>query len=152
MDGVLQVAALLLALGGPPPPDPASLYGYGSFGHAGEPPPGAIFLRAAELQHTQMSRNRIAKPGPGAADSWTSEDKFRHFAASWAAMVFTYSTARAVHDDPDTAIAIALPVTGAFGIAKEVADRRRGGPFSFRDLTADALGAGVAWLFLREVR
>lgn len=88
----------------------------------------------------------------GQADSWTGEDKLRHAAASWAAMVFTYAAARAVHDDPDTAIAVALPVTASFGIAKEIVDRRRGGPFSFRDLAADALGAGAAWLFLREVR
>jgi uncharacterized protein YfiM (DUF2279 family) len=86
------------------------------------------------------------------ADSWTGEDKFRHAAASWAAMVFTYAAARAAHDDSDAAIAIALPVTGAFGVAKEIVDHRRGGPFSFRDLAADALGAGAAWLFLREMR
>ncbi|MBR9988714.1 MAG: hypothetical protein KFH98_03105, partial [Gemmatimonadetes bacterium] len=87
-----------------------------------------------------------------AADRWTGEDKFRHAAASWAAMVFTYGVVRAVDDDPDTALAIALPVTAVIGIAKEVSDHRRGGPFSFRDLAADALGAGAAWLFLREVR
>jgi uncharacterized protein YfiM (DUF2279 family) len=94
----------------------------------------------------------VPRGGRQQADSWTGEDKFRHAAASWAAMVFTYAAARAVHDDSDTAIAIAVPVTVSFGIAKEVADRRRGGPFSFRDLAADALGAGAAWLFLREVR
>jgi uncharacterized protein YfiM (DUF2279 family) len=85
-------------------------------------------------------------------DSWTGEDKFRHAAASWAAMVFTYAAARAAHDDADAAIAVALPVTGALGVAKEIVDHRRGGPFSFRDLAADALGAGAAWLFLREMR
>jgi hypothetical protein len=67
-------------------------------------------------------------------------------------MVFTYAAARAVHDDSRTSIAIALPVTAALGLAKEAVDHRRGGPFSARDLAADALGAGAAWLVLRAVR
>jgi uncharacterized protein YfiM (DUF2279 family) len=87
-----------------------------------------------------------------ASDPWTSEDKFRHVAASWAVTVFAYAAARSIDVDAGTALAIALPVAGAAGVAKEIADHRAGGPFSFRDLAADALGAGVAWLFLREVR
>lgn len=126
MDGILQVAVLLAALGGP--------------AHVAVAPDALM---------------RMSPPLPvemqAPSDPWTSEDKFRHAAASWAAMVFTFAAVRSVDDDADTALAIALPVTAAFGIAKEVVDRRRGGPFSFRDLAADALGAGAAWLFLREV-
>lgn len=87
-----------------------------------------------------------------ASDPWTSEDKFRHVAASWAVTVFAYAAARSIDVDAETALVIALPVAGAAGVAKEIADHRAGGLFSFRDLAADALGAGVAWLFLREVR
>ena len=126
MDGILQVAVLLAALGGP--------------GHNAAAPADALMLMRPPLPVEMQSP----------PDPWTSEDKFRHAAASWAAMVFTFAAVRSV-DDADTALAIAVPVTAAFGIAKEVVDRRRGGPFSFRDLAADALGAGAAWLFLREV-
>lgn len=113
-------------------------------------------IRAMPSMRAMLSVRAVhsisAVPSVRQADSWTGEDKFRHAAASWAAMVFTYAAARAVHDDSDTAFAVALPVTAAAGIGKEIVDRRRGGPFSFRDLAADALGAGAAWLFLREVR
>ncbi|HEX6308427.1 MAG TPA: hypothetical protein VFZ69_09585 [Longimicrobiales bacterium] len=84
--------------------------------------------------------------------AWPGEDKFRHVAMSWATMAFTYAAARAAEQDSDTALAIALPVTAAAGIGKEIADRRGGGPFSFGDLVADAIGTGIGWLFLREVR
>lgn len=144
MDGVLHVTVLLLALGS-----------------AAEPRPPLVDTLHARRHAAAYRMPPVDRPAPAQplapavqmpADTWLGEDKFRHFAASWAAMVFTYSAARAVHDDSDAALAIAVPVTAAFGIAKEVVDHRRGGPFSFRDLTADALGAGVAWLFLREVR
>ncbi|MGH7447273.1 MAG: hypothetical protein ACRELT_06915 [Longimicrobiales bacterium] len=125
MDGVLQIAALLGCLGG------------------GELPVGIVAPSPAP---------QVAVHVQSPSDRWLGEDKFRHVGASWAAMVFTYAAARSVNDDTDTALAIALPVTAALGIAKEAADHRRGGPFSARDLVADALGAGAAWLFLREVR
>jgi hypothetical protein len=47
---------------------------------------------------------------------------------------------------------VALPATAAAGIAKELFDRRAGGPFSLRDLAADAVGAGAGWLLIRELR
>ena len=151
MDGVLHVAVVLLSLGGTvsvqSPRDAA-------------PPP--VSVRDDLQQGLAVARvNRTADP-PGPmeaasmsqqpADRWLGEDKFRHAGASWAAMVFTYAAARAVHDDGGAAIAIALPVTAALGLAKEAVDHRRGGPFSARDLAADALGAGAAWLVLRAVR
>lgn len=87
---------------------------------------------------------------PGAV--WPGEDKFRHVAMSWATMVFAYAAVRAADQDDGTALAIAVPLTAAAGIGKEIADRRRGRGFSLRDLVADAAGAGIAWLVLREVR
>ena len=162
MDDLLQLAALLTTLCAPPDMSRSA-----PFATAGV----ATAMNATVLHATPSmlcARHSIVPATPSAvvatrstrfisatelqADSWTGEDKFRHAAASWAAMVFTYAAARAVHDDSDTALAVAVPVTAAAGIAKEIVDRRRGGPFSFRDLAADALGAGAAWLFLREVR
>jgi uncharacterized protein YfiM (DUF2279 family) len=144
MDGVLQLTALLVGLAGTPPP---ALHAPADTG------PRAVAHTSVQVV-PGTEPHPIAMPlfGQRPADPWLSEDKFRHAAASWAAMVFSYAAARAVHDDSDTAFAVALPVTAGLGIAKEVADRRRGGPFSFRDLAADALGAGAAWFFLREMR
>jgi uncharacterized protein YfiM (DUF2279 family) len=86
-----------------------------------------------------------------APDPSLREDKYRHAAGSWTAAVFGYAAARSV-TDARTALAVALPATAAAGIAKELFDRRAGGPFSLRDLAADAVGAGAAWLLLREIR
>lgn len=157
MDSILQVAVLLATLGGPadsavapvraPMRDMARAVSAAGIVFDGHP-----------VAYVGSSRQAVAPVSPrltldvqSPSDPWTSEDKFRHAAASWAAMVFTFAAVRSVHDEPDTALAIAVPVTAAFGIAKEIVDRRHGGPFSFRDLAADALGAGAAWLFLREV-
>ena len=150
MEGVLQVAALLVGLGTGVSPGASTDMRAPATG----PSHGAVAARAPAPVPETHSAHAVTHPLvlQMPADSWTGEDKFRHAAASWAAMVFTYAAARAAHDDADAAIAVALPVTGALGVAKEIVDHRRGGPFSFRDLAADALGAGAAWLFLREMR
>ncbi|HEX2166237.1 MAG TPA: hypothetical protein VHG09_03265 [Longimicrobiales bacterium] len=166
MDGLLQIAALVAVLCGPA--DQVRVSHVPNVAAA----PGATVVSAVSLSsvagaHTAAPSNRgaafsqparmpagVAQPlrlHQAPVDSWLSEDKFRHAAASWAAMVFTYAATSAFTDNDDTALAVAVPVTAAFGIAKEVVDRRRGGPFSFRDLTADAIGAAAAWFFLREM-
>lgn len=86
------------------------------------------------------------------ADAWLGNDKFRHFWMSYATAAFTFAGARAAGRDADTALWVAVPVTAAVGIGKEVYDRRSGGIFSVRDLVADGLGLGAAWFLLREVR
>ena len=145
MDDVLQLALVLSALAGEP-----------GFRHDQvHAMPGA----AAVVRPAPARASDVIVTGPSMmsgrtspADPWLSEDKFRHAAASWAAMVFTYAVVRSINDDRDVALAAALPATAGLGIAKEVVDRHRGGQFSLRDLAADALGAGAAWLLLREVR
>lgn len=159
MDSILQVAVLLAALGGPadsaaapvhaPMRDVAPAVSVRGSVFDGHPVADVGSSRHPAAASPVSPRLTLYVQSP--SDPWTSEDKFRHAAASWAAMVFTFAAVRSVHDEPDTALAIAVPVTAAFGIAKEIVDRRHGGPFSFRDLAADALGAGAAWLFLREV-
>jgi uncharacterized protein YfiM (DUF2279 family) len=120
---------------------------------------GAVDVERANVApsvavHAQSTAARIQAPAPvqQVNDAWLGEDKFRHAGASWAAAVFTYAAVRSVHDDGETATAVALPVAAALGIVKELVAYRRGGRFSGRDLVADALGAGAAWLVLREVR
>jgi uncharacterized protein YfiM (DUF2279 family) len=153
MDSVLQLGALLVALGGAAGPHGSPAVVAGAVAIDDMVPTAIVVAPMAAPVSAAFARDlrpllHLQPP----ADSWTGEDKFRHVAASWTAMVFTYAVTRVASDDSDTAIAVALPVTAAFGIAKEIADHRGGGPFSFRDLAADALGAGAAWLFLREMR
>ena len=121
MDDLLQLAALLTTLCAPPDMSRSA-----PFATAGV----ATAMNATVLHATPSmlcARHSIVPATPSAvvatrstrfisatelqADSWTGEDKFRHAAASWAAMVFTYAAARAVHDDSDTALAVAVPVT-----------------------------------------
>lgn len=139
MDGVLHVAVLLASMGTAASADSP---------RGGVAAPTVVSARAMHPPIPSEVRVTLQQP----ADRWLGEDKFRHAGASWAAMVFTYAAARAIHDDSRAALAVALPVTAALGLAKEAVDYRRGGPFSARDLAADALGAGAAWLVLREVR
>jgi uncharacterized protein YfiM (DUF2279 family) len=151
MDGVLHVAVVLVSLGGavsvqsPRDAAPQTV-------SVRDPLPRGLAAAGVNRTADPPAPRDAALRSQQPADRWLSEDKFRHAGASWAAMVFTYAGARAIHDDGRSAIAIALPVTAALGLAKEAVDHRRGGPFSARDLAADALGAGAAWLVLRAVR
>lgn len=93
--------------------------------------------------------------GPPAApqdrDAWLAEDKLRHFAVSAAATTLGYGTARFALDH-DTARAAAGGVAFGLGIAKEMWDVRRGGPFSLKDLAWDAAGVGLGLLLVRGLR
>lgn len=156
MDGVLNIALILAALGAAPansgsvplPVGPSVVF---PAVPSAVPLRGSLSVEIPALPAAAPPRSADEAARPLRQDAWLGEDKFRHAGASWAAMVFTHTAARVVLDDVDAAFAVAVPVTAALGIAKEVVDRRRGGPFSARDLVADALGVGAAWLFLREV-
>jgi putative lipoprotein len=81
-------------------------------------------------------------------DRWLGRDKVKHFLVSAFAQSATYATLQAAGADREGALLGATAATAALGVAKEVGDRRRGGPFSVRDLTWDAAGAGAATLLL----
>ena len=82
------------------------------------------------------------------ADGWFGRDKVKHFLMSAFAQSATFATLQAAGADRGAALAGASAATATLGVAKELADRRRGGPFSVRDLTWDAAGAGAASLLL----
>jgi uncharacterized protein YfiM (DUF2279 family) len=88
----------------------------------------------------------------GEVDAWLGADKFQHFGMSFAITAYGFGAARTAGLDTGAALRVALPVAAAAGVGKEIHDRGRGGPFSVRDLVADALGIAAAWLILREVR
>src|SRR5690606_31361496 len=142
--GIALIAALCVAptgiTDGPQEPDSIAVTA-----HAHRPP------RALIAPSTSATNARIRPPGAAiqaGADAWRGEDKFRLAALSGAALMFVYSIVRVVHDDPDDAMSLAAAAALTLGVAKEIVDHRAGGPFSFRDLAGDAVGAGAAWLFL----
>jgi putative lipoprotein len=92
---------------------------------------------------------RVAMP---LRDDWLGADKFRHFWMSYATTAVAFAVVRAAGQDSGTSLRVAVPVSAAAGLGKEIYDRRAGGIFSYRDLVADGLGIAGAYFLLREVR
>ena len=87
------------------------------------------------------------------ADPWFGPDKVRHFFVSAAIQSLGYGALRATEVEHGTALAGASAVTAAFGIGKELSDRRQGRRISVRDLVWDAAGAAaVSALLARTER
>jgi len=97
-------------------------------------------------------RNRTfdeAVPVQSARDAWLGEDKFRHFAMSYAITGFAFAGARVVFGD-DTSLGLAIAAGSTAGLLKEFYDRSRGRPFSKRDLVWDAAGVAVGAIMVRQ--
>jgi uncharacterized protein YfiM (DUF2279 family) len=92
----------------------------------------------------------LGAPGQArdAGDHWFGRDKVKHFLVSAFVQSAAYASLQAAGADREGALLGASAATAAVGVAKEAVDRRRGGPFSVRDLTWDAAGAGAATLLL----
>ena len=86
-----------------------------------------------------------------APDHWLGEDKFMHFAMSYAITVVAYAGTRSVLDR-DASLGVALAAGSAAGLLKEFRDRSVGQPFSFRDLVWDAAGIALACVVVRQTR
>jgi len=85
-------------------------------------------------------------------DRWFGEDKLKHFVVSAFAQSVSYSALQLAGADHGPALAGATVATLGAGVAKEWADHRAGRPFSYKDLTWDAAGAGTATLWLGHTR
>lgn len=97
---------------------------------------GAVFGVWSAMSHSVPSQ-------PAAPDRWFGPDKVRHFFTSALLQSVGYGTLRAMDVEHGAALVGASAVTAAFGIGKEVSDRRRGYGFSGRDLVWDAAGAAA---------
>ncbi|HSH44285.1 MAG TPA: hypothetical protein VK966_00380 [Longimicrobiales bacterium] len=84
------------------------------------------------------------------ADAWLGEDKARHMGMSFAATLFLYGAGRAALDH-EAALPVAAAGSALAGVGKEVADARRGGRFSLRDLAWDAVGVGIGILLAERI-
>jgi uncharacterized protein YfiM (DUF2279 family) len=108
--------------------------------------------RAAFLPAQADSPDCPLRAGDGAAsprvqeDRWFAQDKLLHFTASFGGFNLAYGALRTAQLGRAPAMVGAAAVAGAAGLWKEWRDRRRGGPFSARDLVWDGLGivAGLA--------
>ena len=85
-------------------------------------------------------------------DEWFAVDKAQHLTLSFATTMYAYSAARTLGAAESESAAIAVASAAAAGIAKEVLDRRKGGPFSLRDLVADAIGIAIGSALLAASR
>jgi uncharacterized protein YfiM (DUF2279 family) len=115
--------------------------------------------RAAEFRdHGAISgiwsaMSHFAVPQSPAPDRWFAPDKVRHFFTSALLQSLGYGTLRAMDVEHGSALVGASALTAAFGIGKELSDRRRGYGFSGRDLVWDAAGAAaVSALLARTER
>ena len=81
-------------------------------------------------------------------DPWFSADKIKHFFMGAFVQSVTYSALRATGIDHRSSLFGATGGSAVVSVGKEVADSRRTGLFSARDLVWDAAGAGIATLLL----
>jgi uncharacterized protein YfiM (DUF2279 family) len=86
-------------------------------------------------------------------DPWLAEDKFMHFAASFAATTLAASAARTTGLTREQSTLAGAGAAASLGLWKEIADQRRpGGFFSYRDIVWDAAGIGAAVGMMRQVK
>lgn len=137
------VAALLAcaSLAGPP----------GAFAPRDTDPAVRLRPAATPAAVATAARRAATRGGPPQAswsqeDRWFAQDKLLHFTASFGGFNLAYGALRTVQLGREPAMIGAAAVVGAAGLWKEWRDRRRGGPFSARDLAWDGLGilAGLA--------
>ncbi len=84
------------------------------------------------------------------ADRWFSPDKIKHFFMAAFVQSVSYSALRATRLGHQSSLVGASAGTVAFSIGKELADARRTGLFSKRDLAWDAAGIGASTLMLER--
>ena len=84
-------------------------------------------------------------------DSWFGIDKIKHFFISAFIESVSYSALQAAKVNRRPALAGAIGVSAALGVARELHDKRTpGNHFSYRDLTWDALGIGAGAVMLKR--
>jgi uncharacterized protein YfiM (DUF2279 family) len=94
-----------------------------------------------------------APPTPGFVRSepvqgWFTEDKLKHFFASFVVSSVSASVSRAAGLDRTASIGFGAGVGAAAGLLKERQDARAGGVFSGADLVWDAAGIGASLMLI----
>jgi uncharacterized protein YfiM (DUF2279 family) len=101
-----------------------------------------------------LAANLVFAQTAVARDSWFGIDKIKHFFLSAFIESVSYSALQAAHVKRRPALTGAIGVSSAFGVAREIHDKRTPGKwFSYQDLTWDALGiAAGAMMLTRTVK
>lgn len=96
-----------------------------------------------------LAVNIIYAQAAVAGDSWFGIDKIKHFFISAFIESISYSALQASGVKRRPALGAAIGVTAAFGVAREIHDKRKpGNRFSYKDLTWDGLGMSAGALML----
>ena len=108
----------------------------------------------SQLAGLLLAVNVIYAQAAVARDSWFGIDKIKHFFISAFIESVSYSALQAARVERRPALAGAIGVSAAFGVARELHDKRTpGNHFSYRDLTWDAVGIGAgAAMLTRTVK
>ncbi len=92
-----------------------------------------------------------APPERAPEDPWLGRDKLYHFVGSAVIQGTGHALGRAAGLDYRDAAWTAAGLTLSVGIGKELHDRADGRFFSWRDLSADVAGGGVAAVTARQL-
>ena len=105
---------------------------------------------ALSLANPAFAQTPAKSPKP--ADAIFGEDKVRHFFIAGFVESLALAAAEGAGARRGTAKTVAIGVTAAVSIGRELHDRRTKGLFSVRDLMWDALGAAAAMLVLAHTQ
>ena len=106
-----------------------------------------------QLLSLSLAVNLVYAQTAVARDSWFGIDKIKHFFMSAFIESVSYSALQAAHVNHRAALGGAIGVTMAFGVGRELHDKRTPGKwFSYQDLTWDALGATAGAVMLSQTR
>jgi uncharacterized protein YfiM (DUF2279 family) len=98
----------------------------------------------SQLAGLLLAANLVFAQTVVARDSWFGIDKIKHFFMSAFIESVSYSALQAAHVKRRPALGAAIGVAAAFGLAREIHDKRTPGKwFSYQDLTWDAIGIGA---------
>jgi putative lipoprotein len=100
---------------------------------------------------TLLSVSMALAPAP-LPDPWFGEDKLKHLFSSFVISSFAASGARAAGFDRPVRIGATVGIGAGTGVAKEVADYRARGQFSYRDLIWDMVGVAAAAVVANQTR
>jgi uncharacterized protein YfiM (DUF2279 family) len=93
--------------------------------------------------------SQAAAPPP---DKWFAEDKLQHYFMSFATTQLAAGAARAAGFERSPSLAVGVAAGASAGLWKEWRDRRRGGPFSTRDLVWDAAGIASGVVVMKQLK
>jgi len=93
---------------------------------------------------------RASDPSPTPEDRWFAVDKAKHVVVSAAVQGLSHRVFRANGHSYRAAAWNAATLTMTVGVGKELWDRYRGRPFSWKDLGADAVGGATGAVLIRQ--